>query len=89
MSPAALEGVLWAEVMPAITANYIIDSNGNLYAYSVDSDGSDLPESCRSYLSLYQQLQYNHLFDNGNRQDSLFLIGGEDSLSDLRGESGE
>ena len=78
-----------AEVMPAITANYIIDSDGNLYAYSVDSDGSDLPESCRSYLSLYQQLQYNHLFDDGNRQDSLFLIGGEDSLSDLRGESGE
>ena len=78
-----------AQVMPAVTANYIIDGDGNLYAYSVDADDSELPDELQSYLALYKELQYNHLFDDKNRDDSLFLIGGADSLSDLRGGDGE
>lgn len=70
--------------IPAVTANYVIDSEGNVYPYSVDADASALPEELRSYLELYQELQYNHLFDDSGRQDSLFLIGGLDSLSSLR-----
>ena len=70
--------------IPAVTANYVIDSEGNVYPYSVDADASALPEELRSYLELYQELQYNHLFDDSGRQDSLFLIGGFDSLSSLR-----
>ena len=53
--------------IPAVTANYVIDSEGNVYPYGVDADASALPEELRSYLELYQELQYNHLFDDSGR----------------------
>lgn len=57
-----LKGLM--DTLPVITANVIRDENGTFYA----------PDSaeCEDELNMYKILQYNHLVDTKNRQNTFF-----------------
>lgn len=54
--------------LPVITANVCIDTNGNYYTVSEAKQN----EQFKSGLNLYEQAQYEYLFDSKHRDDSLF-----------------
>lgn len=54
------------ESVPVLTANFCIDAEGNFYS------GNDF-EKLEDVLKNYEIIQYNHLFDEKNRDDSNYL----------------
>jgi len=46
--------------IPAISSNYVVDSNGNIYR----SSDTTLPEKLKSWLKQYEILQYYELYDS-------------------------
>jgi phosphoglycerol transferase MdoB-like AlkP superfamily enzyme len=51
--------------LPVITANFCMDADGNFYS-------SDHYDKLKDILGDYEIIQYNHLFDKGNRKDENF-----------------
>ncbi len=52
--------------LPVITANFCIDADGNFYS-------ADEFDALEELLNDYEIIQYNHLFDEKNRNDENFL----------------
>ena len=56
--------------IPVVTSNFYIDNDGNIYDYQSERS---VPEY-EDLLDDYSTVQYNHLFDEAKRLESLFEL---------------
>ena len=63
---------LWEihEQLPVVTANFYMDTDGNIYDYNEDESNA----GHQTLLDDYASIQYNHLFDENNRLTELFVL---------------